>query len=674
MKTILITCQILFFLLLPQAGELLADQACKECHQQQFEDWLDSDHAKAMSKATKGSVLGDFSNTSFEGSSGKAIFSSTNGKFNIMLETTDNITQYPVEFTFGHWPLQQYLIPTSNGKYQVFPYAWDSRISAEHGQRWIDIFDEVTSSSDRLHWLQPLQNWNGMCADCHSTELIRNYSPEVDTFNTQSKVINVSCSACHSLPENHAQQNTEPATGITASPSVWQRDDNERIAKLVKPAGHTVTMDTCFACHSLRSPMTDGFSSDTSFHDQFTPELLRYPLYHPDGQINEEVFVYGSFMQSKMAAVGVTCTDCHNPHNGKVQQSDNGLCSQCHSEEVFNTSNHHKHNAGPGAQCVDCHMPAKTYMKVDDRRDHSFHVPNLIISRTFETPLVCDSCHQDKGKAWVDRNFDWSTAPHQDLIDYAGIISGKKNQHSPARWLELFYSDHLDDMKRATLISQARYLTQINEFERLEPLLKHPNIPIRRATVQLMENYPVLMKQPMLFPMLDDESLSVRLAVTEALTGSRIAKEFEPQFLENLGDLISMYQQQSWRGEGRLSLSNLYTKLQQTSQDRTFITKAQAELRQAIAIEPYYDIAYINLADIYRALGNEREVFSILTSGIEQIKGSGYLHYSLGLHYIRVRNSTDALQEFMNAYAIDPDNAQFKYAYETLKQQMTSSQ
>jgi hypothetical protein len=116
---------------------------------------------------------------------------------------------YPIKYTFGHFPLQQYLAETALGKLQVLPFAWDSRSKEQGGQRrYHNYSDEEIRPQDRLHWRQPLKNWNGMCADCHSDGLIRGYKSQKNSFNTQFDNINVGCVSCHGDMSNHGQQST----------------------------------------------------------------------------------------------------------------------------------------------------------------------------------------------------------------------------------------------------------------------------------------------------------------------------------------------------------------------------------------------------------------------------------------------------------------------------------
>src|SRR5262249_29298395 len=126
-----------------------------------------------------------------------------------------------------------------------------------------------------------------------------------------------------------------------------------------------------------------------------------------------EVYEYGSFRQSKMYQQGVRCSDCHNPHTGKVREMGNALCTQCHGAppnprfpaagtKVYDSPAHFFHKPGsPGAQCVNCHMPLKNYMVVHGRRDHSLRIPRPDLTVKIGTPNACNACHKDRPARWA---------------------------------------------------------------------------------------------------------------------------------------------------------------------------------------------------------------------------------------------------------------------------------
>ena len=161
-------------------------------------------------------VLGDFNNSTFELHGVKSAFFKKDGTFYIRTDGEDgSLHDYAVAYTFGFYPLQQYLIKFPDGKYQIPDIAWDSRSREEGGQRWYHIHKEETIlAGDPLHWTGQNFNWNYMCADCHSTNLKKNYDEKTRSYHTTFDVINVSCEACHGPASKHLAWSKKPNTGL----------------------------------------------------------------------------------------------------------------------------------------------------------------------------------------------------------------------------------------------------------------------------------------------------------------------------------------------------------------------------------------------------------------------------------------------------------------------------
>ena len=73
-------------------------------------------------------------------------------------------------------------------------------------------------------------------------------------------------------------------------------------------------IQTCARCHARRITLKEDYVHGAPLTDSYRPQVLLQDLYFPDGQIQDEVYVYGSFIQSRMFSNGVTCSDCHDPH------------------------------------------------------------------------------------------------------------------------------------------------------------------------------------------------------------------------------------------------------------------------------------------------------------------------------------------------------------------------
>ncbi|WP_448551109.1 multiheme c-type cytochrome [Thalassotalea montiporae] len=665
---------------------------CQSCHRQQYQDWLSSDHRQAMQPANRNTVKGDFNNAHATHYQLSARFYQKGGEYwaeltkqeqaeeHSQINQAEQAQHYQFAYTFGHYPLQQYLVKTANGKMQVFPFAWDSRAAEQGGQRWFHIYQEANTEQsaeqitehDRLHWLQPLQNWNGMCADCHSDGFQRNYNAQKDSFDSKWQADNVGCQSCHAgYQQAHPKVNPQVQAKVQSNDSInskdvgsWQRNQLPT-AHWQGTAREASDMWNCFACHSLRTPLTDGFSANEHYLNQFSPSLLNAPLYHADGQIKEEVYVMGSFLQSKMYHQGVQCVDCHNPHSGKVKINGNGLCLQCHSPQVFNDKTHHGHSDNSqGSQCVNCHMPTTTYMGVDARRDHSFKVPNPELAKQFDTPLACLTCHPAQNADWAQIKIaSWQAdsvkssqkaAKHQLTFDYASFIAGKASH--PERLARLLDDPQLSAIQKASLLAQLPLLTQSLPGNWLAGYLQHESPLIRMAAANLGALLSASDKQRYMLPVLADQFKAVRIAALSSLLGTHIPAAYAKQYAQVFNELSTAQAQVAWRGEGRVNIALRQLALGQTEQ-------AINQLTQAIAIDPYFEASYINLADIYRNLAKVNEEVEIYQQGLAVLPKSATLHYAMALSWVRQQQYRQALTSLAQATQLAPNEDQYHYTY-----------
>ena len=441
---------VLFILILlvgahaAEPAQYVGGAACAGCHAAETKLWKGSHHARAMQSATPQTVLGDFKDATFTSGKVTTTFHRSGDTFLIRTEGPGGALQdFPVAFTFGVYPLQQYLISLPGGRLQAFTIAWDSRPEAVGGQRWYSLYPgDTTRPGDRLHWTGRDMTWNYMCADCHSTDVQKNFDLATNTYRTTFKDIDVSCEACHGAGSRHiawaadpARTPNDPKKGLIAPLTsldlgAWRMNDATGIASRTQPPS-AAEIDACGGCHARAATIALDRTPATPFLDAHLPALLDAGHYHADGQIDGEMFEYGSFVQSRMYRAGVTCSNCHEPHAATLRAEGNGLCAQCHMPAKFDVPAHSHHRANSaGAECVNCHMPAKVYMGVDARRDHSIRVPRPDLSISLGTPNACTNCHTDKGAAWAAEAIaGWfpngrQTQPHYGQALAAGRAGG----------------------------------------------------------------------------------------------------------------------------------------------------------------------------------------------------------------------------------------------------------
>ena len=386
-------------------------ETCVGYHQEESAAWTGSHHDLAMQVASTETVLGDFSGVTFAYYSRSSTFFTRDDSYFVRTEGEDGeLHDYQIAYTFGASPLQQYLIQFPDGKLQALGVAWDARPGSSGGQRWYHLYpDEEVTPEHPLHWTGPEQRWNYQCAECHSTHLQKNYDPELGSYSTTWSDLDVSCEACHGPASAHvdwANSNAGSAGGgggedaggragevglvvdlADRDDGAWTIRSGEQIATRTPGRTSREEISACATCHSRRQLIAEEDPAGGSPLNTLRPALLEEGLYHSDGQIQDEVYVYGSFLQSAMYEAGVTCSNCHDPHSARLRATDNALCSSCHLATTYDSPTHHYHELGTsGAECVSCHMPPRTYMGVDSRRDHSMRVPRPDLTVTLGTP------------------------------------------------------------------------------------------------------------------------------------------------------------------------------------------------------------------------------------------------------------------------------------------------
>ena len=395
-------------------AEFVGGKECISCHQMEYNLWKDSDHDNAMDVATDSTVLGDFDNVEVEFRGKKSKLYKRNGKFYVYTEGPGGkLGEYQISYTFGVRPLQQYLIPFSKGRYQCLPIAWDTE-----NKRWFDLAGMVYAPEELkptswLYWTNQAQNWNGVCAECHSTNLNKDYNVESDSFHTTWSDINVNCEACHGPGSKHLEWANLPEGSRVFDPDM---------GLVLKTSGTTPKqyIEACAPCHSRRTSFGVNDHTSNEYYNNHRPQLINPPWYFKDGQILEEDYVFASFTQSKMYMHDVKCNDCHDSHSTKIKFDGNALCTQCHRADEYDTYQHHFHKyanetgkpvidkfgkevkVGEGALCKTCHMPGRYYMGIDFRRDHSLRVPRPDLSIKYNVPNACNDCHADKSYQWSE--------------------------------------------------------------------------------------------------------------------------------------------------------------------------------------------------------------------------------------------------------------------------------
>lgn len=669
-----------WWICLPESTEptYVGRESCIKCHSTQHEEWQGSFHDKAMDLATPETVLGDFNDAEFMQFDIPSRMYRRDGKYYIHTEGPDGkLADFEIKYVFGVDPLQQYMVefdrpadmPESEiARVQVLRISWDTR-----NKKWFylpppDVAEKL-SPDDDLHWTGIAQRWNTMCADCHSTNLQKNFDTETRTYHTTFSEIDVSCEACHGPGSVHVEL-------ASARSLFWDRKLGYGLARLKDKSHPETEIQTCAKCHSRRRVVHEDFRPGRNFYDYYANDLLRENTYHADGQILDEVYEHGSFLQSKMYHKGIRCTDCHNPHTTRVKHEGNKLCTSCHAHSPgkYDSPSHHNHEPGSkGSLCVECHMPASTYMEVDPRRDHSLRVPRPDLSVELGTPNACTGCHlhtpprnlpqaQDKRvldpaqRAKFRQYNDWIVAAREDQAvrheltrldtwardhtkrwfsgkasppdHYALALAAARANKPDAEKLLL----QLVRNRQAPAVARATALTHLAQFDSPDVLvaarrsLADPDPQVRSSAIGLYEQ---------------------ELAQALAKDGPGSSMKYTPPLVSDLLPLLTddtrLVRSEAGRVLARLSAYKRRYLL--SGQERELLLVAIEEFKAHLLAENDRSGAHMSLGVLYEALGQEADAEAAYQTAIDVEPRTVGPRTNLAALYDRLADEAEASAE-----------------------------
>jgi Tfp pilus assembly protein PilF len=654
-----------------QTGPFYTGRAsCIECHKKEDDLWKGSHHALAMDTATVKTVLGNFDNFEFRYKGNVHRMFKKDGKFYINTNGPNGIfADFLIAYTFGYTPLQQYLVPFEDGKLQCLPIAWDTE-----KKRWFHLGDTVYAGQDIkpdnwLYWTNQAQNWNGMCADCHSTNLRKNYNPSTGAFKTTWSEIDVSCEACHGPASDHIEWAKLPEGSRPP-------DVNTGLIVKTRDLDNKELLNVCARCHSRRSIMSDYQNNNDDLLNYMIPQLITQPIYHADGQILDEDYEYASFTQCKMFEKGIKCSDCHDSHSVRTLKDDNELCMKCHRPDLYNTPSHHFHKMpdpqgkhlinrgkpdyiqGTGAQCVNCHMVGRFYMGNDYRRDHSFRIPRPDLTISIGTPNACNDCHLDKSVAWsqgfIEKWYGSKKRPH-----YGEIFSAANRRDPKAVPDLILYAQNelFPLMVRATAVSLLANYDDSLSKKAVEKALSDPASLLRHSALNGFQPQNVQSFEKLLLPLLNDPvkgirtEAAIRLSVVPENQLSEPARKARKSALDEYVN-VNLYTS-DFPG-GRYNLGVMYA----NSGD---FEKAAECYRAALKIDGLFYMAKVNLATVYNQQKKNEDAERLLKEVLTENPEISQVNYSLALLLAEMGKIEESHKFFLKAAELLPDQPRILY-------------
>jgi tetratricopeptide (TPR) repeat protein len=497
----------------------------------------------------------------------------------------------------------------------------------------------------------------------------KNYDAKSKSYNTTYDAINVSCATCHGEAKQHIEWTKDttkniPNHGFTVDLSAFQKDRWKIDTKTGKPKLQgeidRSEVERCAPCHSRRTQIKDGYKAGESFSDYYLMNVIREPLYYSDGKMKDEVFVYGSFKQSKMYHAGVSCSDCHDPHSLERKAVDDNVCNKCHRRSDYDTPKHHKHKRA-SASCIDCHMNHTTYMGVDKRNDHSFRVPRPDLSELTDSPNACKSCHSEKSNkqlaSAMKRWYGKTPKGYQNFGEALHYLTINDKRAYESMY-EAFKAGQSDIIKASLTSYLGNYPSQQTYMTTMQ-MLRSSAPEVMVAAIQSLEKFGMQRAVKHLFGMLEDETLVVRLEAMRILSAlpsggldaaqkklyEKVLQEYKQSLLFNAD-----------RAETQLTLATFYV-------NQKNYTKAEEAYKEAIRLQEWYVPAYVNYAEFARHIYNETQAHAIIQLGLKANPHSAELYHVLGLWQIRNAQKITALMSLQKAYELQSDNARYAYVY-----------
>jgi tetratricopeptide (TPR) repeat protein len=563
--------------------------------------------------------------------------------------------EFEIEYTFGWEPLQQYLIRFPGGRLQALSIAWDVE-----RRRWFHLYpDQAIPPDDWLHWTRNGQNWNGMCAECHSTDLRKSYDPATDSYETTWAEIDVSCEACHGPGSRHVEWAKVPPMARPEAPDYALAIDTGTISSRDE-------VDLCAPCHSRRTELGDYDHTRVPLLDNHLPALLREGLYHADGQILEEVYVWGSFVQSKMYQKDVRCSDCHDVHSLELRHEGNRLCLQCHQADAYDTRDHHFHKKihegrpSDGALCVRCHMAEQPFMVIDYRADHSFRVPRPDLTIRIGVPNACSSsgCHDDKPVQWsADAYAKWYGQARKPQYGPT-LHAGRRRDPAALEPLIGLAEDRLaPGLVRATALSLLRAYQGEETTAVLRRALLDDDALIRHTAVESVNVADPDKRVELLAPLLFDPARAVRLQAAVALAGTPPGL-LEPYQEQALDEAIAEHRRAM---EYSLDFAFAGFNLGNLHAQQGDMEVAEAFYRKAIEVDDLFVPAKMNLAVLLDGQGRTAEAAALLEQVIAAYPDNLDAAYSLALSLAALERYDEADGLFARVAAGRPDQARVHY-------------
>ena len=650
-------------------------EACGSCHEEVVQSYTGSAHDRATEVAKGEAVEAPFWGEKLLGKNLQATFTRENGA--PLISSGKN---YPVKWTIGASPLQQYLVEGDGGRFQAFSGAFDTRNKGDGGQVWYFLDDGDAPEGSPRNFGGKAFVWNSQCARCHSTAAEKNYDLEKDTYDTKFRELDVSCEACHGPASRHvalAEQNKKSEkwpphienAGFDRALAAytlrrWVRGPDEEVAKLSgdgeAPPETTEELQSCAPCHSTSTDLGPDASTQApmTFSDRFALQLMDEKHFFPDGQAKANVYSYNSFVQTKKQHAGVICSDCHDPHAGTLRSPPSDLCVSCHAPELYRTKSHTLHEEQQEVTCVDCHLPEKEFLGLDKRRDHSFPTPRPFLTLSMGLPNACGTCHSHRPK-WTAAIVEEKLAEDTSPIVIAAFHAAEKGlEDAPRRLEEVLRNQGSPEIVRASALKRWAELGRSTP-ELTQAILsatKDESVLVRRVAAEVVPTLPEESRIAALSPLWEDKVRSVRIAAAVASLEISAPEKASAALTGALLEAKTSHSFRSDEPEGLIGLAATYGRLGNAeSMSRLY------EL--AIKRHPESPETFSSWARELTRGGKIDKAQEVVVQGLALHPKDSTLLFARGRHLVRLEKAREALPYLHDAFENAPRSLRREAGY-----------
>ncbi len=299
-------------------------------------------------------------------------------------------------------------------------------------------------------------------------------------------------------------------------------------------------------------------------------------------------------------------------------------------------------------------------MVVDPRRDHSFRVPRPALEAALGAPIACAACHEDQETAWfvsaIESNRDGEAPPPHPFAE-AFALSEWGHPGGRAALLAVAENEELDGFVRGSALSRLANGYEPLSGEPLARALADADPFVRLGALANTQSFPQRDLLRITGPLVHDPIRAVRLEAARQLAGvptGLMTEDMAAAFRTAFDEYEAVQTQHGDRAASMHNLGNVTLARGDTE-------GAIGAYQTAIARDPAFVPAYVNLADLKREQGDEAAALETLEDGVEVSPSAAVLHYALGLALARGGDAAGAEEHLAQAADLAPSNPHYRY-------------